>query len=248
LLSYLSYLKTNKLKGELQLNREFGSVIGNRRFDAVLFDLDGTLLDTLTDIALSVNYVLKINGFPEHPVSDFRMFVGDGMEMLLMRALPVDARLNLTFVNQCVAAVKTQYAVRWSQNTFVYDGITDLLQTLVAEGIHLAILSNKPHDFTVSMVDYYFSGIPFEMVLGAGAFPEKPDPSSALHIAQQLGISTSEFIYVGDSSVDMKTACASGMFAVGVEWGFRDRNELLANGADLTVKLPSEINELFKRI
>lgn len=215
------------------------------RFRAAIFDLDGTLLDSLSDIADSMNSVLKRHGFNEHPTANYRIFVGNGMRVLVERALPPNV-INQQLLTTCTAQLKDEYATRWNKKTRIYDGIADLLQNLMEKQIALSVLSNKPHDFTTIMVCYYFGDAVFDIVIGAGMFPEKPDPASALYIAKQLKIDSSEILYVGDSSIDMNTAKAAGMFGCGVLWGFRGKEELLKAGADVLVGHPSEIDELLR--
>lgn len=215
-------------------------------YKAIIFDLDGTLLDTLEDIAGSMNTVLNRFGFPGHPAEDYKMFIGEGMELLAGRALP-ETRRDPEFIKQCAKLVKDSYAVRCYEKTEPYDGITEVLGQCEKNNLKKAVLSNKPHEFTLDMVHHYFGNELFDIVMGLGAFPAKPDPSSALHIASLLDIPPREFIYVGDSGVDMKTAKASGMYAVGVLWGFRKETELLENGADTLVRTPAELSEALKK-
>ena len=208
-------------------------------FRGVIFDLDGTLLDTLDDLADSMNVALQRFGAPPHPAVRYRNFVGRGLEMLTRAALPEDRRDEAT-VKKCLKAMREIYAVRWAIRTRPYDGIANLLTDLARLGIRRAVLSNKAHDATVTIVTHFF-GNAFDMVLGNGVFPLKPDPAAALHIVASLELSPHEFIYVGDSDIDMKTATNAGMFPVGATWGFRTPEELQANGAKLLVERPGKI-------
>jgi len=208
---------------------------------AVLCDLDGTLLDTLGDIAQAANGVLQSLGFPPHPVQDYRRFVGEGVQVLFSRALPAGTgdpdRLAL-----CVARFREEYARCWDVHTRPYDGIPELLTGLEERGLALAILSNKPVDFVRMYVARYLSCWTFRVVLGQGeGNPRKPDPAGALRTTAELGLASSEIVYLGDSPVDVQTAHAAGMYAVGAGWGFRPVEELRQAGADATIAHPREL-------
>jgi phosphoglycolate phosphatase len=214
------------------------------RYRAVLFDLDGTLLDTLEDIADSVNIVLSRSGLPEHDIESYRYFIGEGIEELAMRALPEDMQDEAT-INEYVAAIREEYGGRWANKTRPYQGIPELLDTLTARGIKMAILSNKPDNLTGITVSSLLSDWRFECVIGAApAVPIKPDPSMALEIARRLDIPPGEFIYLGDGDTDMKTAVAAGMYPVGALWGFRTAAELTASGASKLIDKPADLLEL----
>ena len=210
------------------------------KFPAIIFDLDGTLLNTLDDIVFSMNAALKKLGAPTHQPGDYRGFVGQGLEMLAVLVLPENRRAA-TIVRQCVVAMREVYARRWAHATKPYTGVTEMLSSLRQAGVRCAVFSNKAHDFTVTMVEHFFGAGTFEMVLGAGTFAPKPDPEGALHIAAAMGTAPHDFLYVGDSDIDMKTAARAGMYSVGVTWGFRSKRELLANGAKILINEPKEI-------
>jgi phosphoglycolate phosphatase len=211
------------------------------QFDAVLFDLDGTLLDTLRDIGDACNRVLVERGYPPHPIDAYRYLVGDGARMLWARALPESHRDDAT-IETCLAAYIQEYARGWNVNTQPYEGIGEMLDALVERGLKLAVLSNKPHPFTVQCVDTFLARWQFHAVRGqSDAFPRKPDPASARHVAQQLGTTPDRVCYVGDTATDMQTATAAGMYPVGVLWGFRERDELEANGAKRIIAHPREL-------
>ena len=214
------------------------------RCKAVLFDLDGTLLDTLGDLADSMNQVLADMGYPQHQTGDYRYFVGDGMEMLVSRSLPPGARKG-HLVARGLAAVETEYGRRWSRTTRPYDGVPAMLDELQARGTPMAILSNKPEDFTRLTVSTLLKGWSFDAVCGARpGVPRKPDPAAALEIAARLGVRPSECLYLGDTATDMKTACRAGMYAVGALWGFREAAELEAAGARVLVEEPADFTEV----
>ena len=209
-------------------------------FRAIIFDLDGTLLNTLEDIAHAMNSALVKLGAPVHAAADYRRYVGEGLEVLAYRVLPQERRDDAT-VKQCVAAMREEYARSWARATKPYDGIPELLAELGRRSVRCAVLSNKAHDFALSMVTHFFGSGTFERVIGAGVFPQKPDPTGALHIAAEMGIGPEAFLFVGDSDVDMRTACRAGMHPTGVQWGFRTAEELRANGAKSLVERPEEI-------
>ena len=214
------------------------------RCKAVLFDLDGTLLDTLDDLADSMNQVLADMGYPQHRTGDYRYFVGDGMEMLVSRSLPPGARKG-HLVARGLAAVETEYGRRWSRKTRPYDGVPAMLDELQARETPMAILSNKPEDFTRLTVSTLLKGWSFDAVCGARpGVPRKPDPAAALEIAARLGAKPSECLYLGDTATDMKTACRAGMYAVGALWGFREAAELEAAGARVLVEEPADFTEI----
>ena len=213
-------------------------------YKAVLFDLDGTLLDTIKDIAASVNIALAQLGFPQHEVEAYKYFVGNGREALAIRALPEDCRDTIN-VEKLAASIEIEYSTRWAISTLTYPGIPDMLQSLADLGIKMAILSNKPQASTEERVSGLLPQWRFEFVLGArSSIPMKPDPTSALQIARLLSIPPQEFLYLGDTDVDMKTATAAGMYPVGALWGFRTADELLAGGAKALIQKPTDLLQL----
>lgn len=211
---------------------------------AVIFDLDGTLLDTLDDIAESANRVLKANGFAPHPHDAYRRFVGDGSKLLMTRALPEGQRTPYQ-IDACLGAFIADYHQNWDQATRPYDGMLDLIAALEARNIRMAVVTNKPHQFTGMMMARYFGGRPFGPVLGQrDGIPKKPDPQQALAAAQQMGIAPADCIFLGDSAVDMETAQRAGMQAVGAAWGFRTVRELTDAGAGAVIDHPLALLEL----
>jgi len=207
----------------------------------VLFDLDGTLLNTLDDLADSVNEVLTERGLPTHPVDAYRYFVGDGAATLIHRVLPDGAR-TADLESRCLTRFREIYATRWNLKTVPYDGIPAMLAALARRGIRLAVLSNKPHDATEQCVSELLKGVRFDAVQGQTAeIAKKPDPGGALAIARQLGLRPAEFLYVGDTATDMQTAVRAGMTPVGVLWGFRTADELVQHGARALIAHPSEL-------
>ena len=213
-------------------------------YKAVLFDLDGTLLDTLQDIADSTNKALGYFDFPQHRVEVYKYFIGDGREVLAIRALPETHRDRAT-VDKLIARMGEEYAIHWSDNTRPYEGVPELLDTLKEHGISMSILSNKPHDFTELMASRLLSLWRFQIVAGAlPDVPKKPSPTAALDIAKRLSLKPGEFLYVGDSDVDMKTAVSAGMYPVGATWGFRTSKELLKGGAKVLIDKPADLLRL----
>lgn len=213
------------------------------KFKAVLFDLDGTLLDTIDDLADSMNSVLKKHEFPKHGIDKYKYFVGDGMDVLVRRALPVFLK-DESVIAGCIAAMKEEYSFRWADKTRPYDGIPELLDAFSASGVRLSILSNKPHEPTGIVVSRMLADWKFEMVVGVrDGVPRKPDPAAAVSIAESLGIAPDEFLYLGDTHTDMETAVAAGMFPAGALWGFRTADELIEAGARILVRHPADLLE-----
>jgi len=210
-------------------------------YDAVIFDMDGTLLDTLDDLADCMNRVLEKEGFARHPVDAYRYFVGDGLENLVRRSLPEDARSG-DRIAMLKESMRSEYAEHWADKTRPYPGIPELLRSLEERRVPMAILSNKPDAFTRTIAAHYFPKGLFARVIGAreGA-PRKPDPGAALEIATALALPPGKILYAGDTNTDMHTGRGAGMFTVGVLWGFRPKQELLEGGAQALVETPAQI-------
>jgi len=218
--------------------------VAERNFDAVMFDLDGTLLDTLEDLADSVNAVLAARGHPEHPNDAYRFFVGDGMRNLIRRALPNEAADEET-VEAAVVEMRAVYAKRWNVKSRPYDGVPEMIAALSERGLRLCVLSNKPDGFTKLCVDSLLDPEPFEIVRGAMPdVPRKPEPAAAIAIAAEMGIERDRFLYLGDTNTDMKTANGAGMVPVGAAWGFRPESELVQYGARFVIHHPREMLDL----
>jgi len=210
-------------------------------FSAIIFDLDGTLLDTLEDIAHAANSVLARLGFAAHPIDAYRQFVGEGVRILFERALPEEDR-TAEAIEACAAAFSAAYRRHWNVHTHPYAGITDLLAELRTRRLPLAVLSNKPDVFTRDCVVEYFPPGAFQVVFGQReGVPKKPDPAAAHEIAQRLDVRADRVLFVGDTAVDMQTAQAAGMTAVGVLWGFRPLEELQQGGAHAVISQPGEL-------
>ena len=211
------------------------------KYKAVIFDLDGTLLDTIEDLGDSTNSMLKKHGYPVHDLKAYKYFVGNGMRNLVLRALPEDKRDNIS-VDQGLIEMQSEYAKRWADKTRPYPGIPALLDALTEKGVKLAVLSNKLDRFSNDIVKKLLPDWSFYPVYGEReGVPIKPDPAGALEIARILGISPEEFLYLGDTGIDMKTAVSAGMCAIGVLWGFRTAEELVKNGANMLIADPLEV-------
>ena len=214
------------------------------RFKAVCFDLDGTLLDTLDDLAYCTNKILSERGYPIHHVDAFRYFLGDGAKMLMTRVLPEEAR-HETLIEECRKDFETIYRECWRRKTLPYQDIPELLNVLTKLKLKLAVLSNKPQEFTVLTVDDLLQDWTFDVILGQrDGVPKKPDPTAMVEICEQLTIPSEEFLYLGDTATDMKTAVAAGCYPVGVSWGFRTEKELRDNGAQAILKNPLDVLDL----
>lgn len=209
-------------------------------YKLVIFDLDGTLVNSLEDLGNACNSALEKFGYPTHPMDSFRYFVGDGVPMLIRRALPESERSE-----ENIARVKAVFDEIYGRNynvcTRPYDGITELLDKLKAEGILIAVASNKPDNFTQTIVTGMF-GDTFSYVSGKKeGFEKKPDPQIALHIMEKLGVSPKDVLFAGDSSVDMQTAHNAGCDCIGCVWGFRTLKELTDNKATYIANSPIDI-------
>lgn len=213
-------------------------------FEAIIFDLDGTLLDTLEDISSAANAALIRNGFPGHRPEDYREFVGEGARKLVERALPSGVA-DTAIVDACLRDYLRGYGQVWNRMTRLYAGVDDMLDRLMMKEIRLSILSNKTQEFTQKCAEYFLSRWKFDVIMGESeGIPPKPDPKGAFKVAELLRTERKRILYAGDSGVDMKTARAADLFAVGVTWGFRPREELLRDGADALVEHPEEIVKL----
>jgi phosphoglycolate phosphatase len=212
----------------------------------VLFDLDGTLLDTLADLSDAMNHVLQQMGFPSHSSNAYRRFVGNGALMLVKRALPED-KCDDNLVRSCLDAFLRKYGENWMVRTKPYRGVPAMLDTLTNRGLKMAILSNKRDEITRMSVRELLSKWTFDAVVGQREdVPLKPDPTAALEIAKCLQIPPARFAYLGDSAVDMETAVAAGMFPVGALWGFRSEDELVAGGARVLIREPIDLLDVLE--
>ncbi len=208
-------------------------------------DVDGTLLDTLQDLADSMNSTLRHFGFPVHELEKYKYFLGDGMENLVRRSLPDSAKTDSRLISRCIEMMRQIYDRNWNVKSRPYPGIPELLDALSVRGLKMAVLSNKPHVLTQRVIEGLLPAWRFEVVMGeCPPAPRKPDPSSALKIADRLGVEPACFLYLGDTATDMKTSNGAGMYAVGALWGFRNAEELIQGGAKKLIAKPAELLEL----
>lgn len=212
---------------------------------AVIFDLDGTLLDTLADIADSANAVLAARGHSPIATEDYKELIGDGMAKLIERAIPDAAKPSEAELDAALSDFHTEYEQRWNAKTRAYPGVPEMLDLLVERDIRLGVLSNKKHEFTLKCVEEYLSPWPWGAVFGQReGIEKKPDPAGAFDAASALDLPPQACLYVGDSGVDMHTGVRAGMTPVGVLWGFRDSAELRGMGADHLIETPVELLQL----
>ena len=201
-------------------------------YRTVIFDLDGTLLNTIEDLAAAGNYVCRENGWPEYSVAEFQQMVGHGIPNLVRQFSPEDCRSPLMVVNT-VAQFSDYYGAHNMDKTAPYPGIPDMLKRLKAAGVHLAVYSNKADEFSQTIIRHYFPGT-FDLVRGKlPGVPVKPDPTGVRQVLEALNAAVAETLFVGDSDTDMDTAHNAGLAACGVSWGFRDRQVLVDAGAEL---------------
>ncbi|MBC8207760.1 MAG: HAD family hydrolase [Desulfobulbaceae bacterium] len=211
------------------------------RYQALIFDLDGTLLDTLKDLAEAANQTLTDFDLPTHPVDAYRTFVGDGLLTLIDRIIPAHRSLP-DDLSRYMARFQEIYIDKWDETSRPYPGIVEMLEQLRTAGIRMSVLSNKPQAFTELCVHRFFGPDLFEYVHGERqGIPKKPDPTGAIEIAAKMELTPEQCLYVGDTATDMKTGRGAGMDTVGVLWGFRERQELDEHGAGILVANPAEI-------
>ena len=210
-------------------------------YKTYIFDLDGTLLDTLGDLATSVNYALRTHGMPEHSIDDVRRFVGNGVRLLMERAVP-DGAANPLF-DEAFATFRKHYMEHSLDTTRPYDGIPEILTELKSRGWRLAVVSNKFMLATQELIHHFFPDT-IEVAIGeheAEGIRKKPAPDTVFAALKQLGVDKDGAVYVGDSDVDILTAHNSGLPCISVLWGFRDRDFLIQNGAETFISAPSEL-------
>ncbi len=215
------------------------------RFQAVLFDLDGTLIDSIGDIAACMNRLLAEEGVPGHSVEEYKNLVGEGITRLVEKALPPGTP-DPRQIPELVQRYHREYERHFTDTSRPYEGVPELLDVLSQKHVPLAILSNKSEELTRIMVERFLWRWRFAQVLGEmEERPRKPHPAAALEIARRMGLAPEVFVYLGDSSVDMHTAQAAGMHPVGALWGFRSSRELAAAGAAALIRKPAELLDFF---
>jgi len=209
---------------------------------ACIFDLDGTLADTVESIAFSCNEALAAAGFGPLPVEDYKYYAGDGARVLVERAMKAAGAKNMDQLEKVYEIYNGFFKKDCTYRVSVFDGIKETLEALKEKNIKIAVLSNKPHDRSIDVVYKLFGEGFFDAVQGQTAhIRRKPAPDGALQTASKFQVHPSECLYIGDTNTDMQTGNAAGMYTVGVLWGFRDRRELLENGADAIISEPSDL-------
>lgn len=215
-------------------------------YRCVIFDLDGTVLNTLDGLADAGNYALSQMKLPTHPTESYRYFVGNGIPKLIERMLPENA--DQPMFEEAYELFCSYYNIHMNDKTVPYPGIPEVLAQLKEKGVKLALVSNKAHEFAAEMIERYFPKT-FDAVFGSvEGFPKKPDPYWVLRALETLSMKPGETFYVGDSGVDMQTAHRANLTACGVLWGFRDRAELKENGADLFCNDPQKLFSMITTI
>lgn len=210
-------------------------------YKCVIFDLDGTLVNSLYDLGDSVNKALKKHGLPVHPYDAYKYFVGNGRAKLIERAMGESAK-DKELLSKVTKDYDDDYLVHCLDKTAPYNGVADMLKSLQQNGVKINVLSNKPDEFVKNMLDTLFSDIKFDIAWGKKAqYPTKPDPSSVLAILDELSVDKGDCLYVGDSNVDVITARNAGLDFCGVLWGFRTQEELENEGAKQTVSTAAEL-------
>lgn len=212
------------------------------KLEGIIFDLDGTLVNSLDDIADSMNAVLLQNHFPAHKNEDYKFFIGNGLRNLVRTVLPGAFKTDEELISKCLASMIDMYKANCMNKTMPYEGIPELLDELASRRIKMAILSNKNDELTKKIVQTLLPQWNFEYIVGLTTEAlKKPNPAEALRISRGLGISPEKILYTGDSGTDMQTANNAGMYPVGVLWGFRSKEELLSNGAKVVVEYPEDL-------
>lgn len=214
---------------------------------AVLFDLDGTLVNSLEDLADSANYVLKKSGFSTHETEKYKYFVGDGIPKLIERVLPEDKRTK-DLTHKMLEAFMNRYRQHYMDKTRPYDGAVELIDVLKNNGYKLAVITNKSHEMATMLTEKLF-GDSFNAIFGKlDGFPAKPDPMLTLKVISDFGLNPENCVFVGDSGIDIVTAKNAGCISIGCVWGFRGKRELRESCADFIVNHPLEILDVLKEL
>lgn len=214
-------------------------IILRMKYSTIIFDLDGTLMDTLKDLWLSVNYSLRTNNLPERSLEEVRTFVGNGVRLLIQRAIPEGS--NEQTLNAVLQAFKEYYQAHCKDNSKPYDGIADAMRTLREQGRRIAIVSNKPQFGVTELHEEWFKDLAEVAVGEREGLKRKPAPDMVEVALKELGVSKDNAVYIGDSDVDIATAASSGMPCVSVLWGFRDKDFLTKHGATQFAEKPSDL-------
>ena len=214
----------------------------------IIFDLDGTLCDTLEDIRTGVNAVLKRLGYGERSLKEIHSFINNGSRQLIKRSLPDDVQSVDFIVDSALSDYDVEYSKCYCDKTHIFNGIAEILDELKTLGFKIAILSNKQDAFVRGIADKLFEARIFDCVMGQSEFPTKPNPASALYVAKMIGAKPEACIYVGDSDVDVATAKNAGMKFIGVKWGYRDEETLKQAGAEIIAANPQELMQEILRL
>ena len=215
------------------------------KFKGAIFDLDGTLACTLPDLQYSLNTMLRTVGYPELDEAGVLRSVNYTVRKFVRLSLPEEVQSDEAEVDRCLEIYTGIYSEHFCDHTYIYEGLADAIAKMKAAGVRLAVNTNKAHDHASAMIENLCPPGTFEIILGAGIFKGKPDPTGAFHIAEKFGLKPEEFCYIGDSNVDMETAGNAGMRAVGVSWGYRDETVLRETGADVIVHSAQDILDLY---
>jgi len=214
-------------------------------YRGIVFDLDGTLINSIQDICNSMNKVLQSHDFPVFDIEAYKMVIGNGIEQLVHDTIPPERRTK-KIIEELTGEMKVIYDLHYMENTTVYFGIPELLDNLCSLKIKTAILSNKPHDYTLKICNELFGNWTFDYILGlSDQFPRKPNPLSSLYILNYLNLNPNEVLFVGDSGIDIQTALNSGMLPLGVTWGYKAKMEMTKAGAKDIIEKPSDILKYF---
>ena len=213
-------------------------------FTHVIFDLDGTLMDTLEDLADATNWVCEQHGWPTHPLEAYKYFVGNGASKLLERAIPYEVEWTQELHTQVLEEFTLRYTAHKADKTRVYPGMPELLKRLREEGIPTAVLTNKPHWAAIPVVEQYLPGLLTTVQGALPDMPTKPDPTLLHRLMEGIGAKPETTLFVGDSNVDIRTAKNGGLTSCGVLWGFRTREELLGEGADHLASTADELADV----
>lgn len=212
------------------------------KYSTYIFDLDGTLLDTLLDLANAVNFAMRAKGYPERTTEEVRSFIGNGIKVLIKRSVPENT--SEKDYAEALEIFTKYYLEHIADNTKPYDGITQVVETLRSNGCKVAVLSNKAHVAAQAVVKDFFGDI-FDVVVGKmDEFPSKPEPDSLFYTIKTLGVKPEDCVYIGDSDVDVLTAHNAGLPCIGVTWGNRDEDVLVASGAEYIARTPNEILDI----
>ena len=214
---------------------------------AAIFDLDGTLINSIADLANSTNYALEVYGFPTHSVEKYKYFIGDGMLKLIERALPENKRDD-DIKAEVLNTFMEHYRLHFLDKTVLYNGIDEILSKLSDMGVKLAVISNKIQEMA-SVIEQKLFADTFVIFYGKReGYPTKPDPTLTKEVIKKLGVKPCECVFIGDSGMDALTAVNAGCIGIGVLWGFREREELLQNGAKYIAQTPNDILQIIKEI